>query len=138
MTGKEIFSIALGLSHPWQISDIRLERVSEVERELHIYLDFERGFKFLTRSGSYTTAYDTEHRQWQHLNFFQHRCYLQARAPRLRDGEGKVYMEQVPWARLGSGFTLIFEAYAMLLTESEMPVCKEPYFFLLILLLMFY
>jgi hypothetical protein len=52
MTGKDIFSIALGLSRAWQISDIRLERVSEVERELHIYLDFERGFKFLTRSGS--------------------------------------------------------------------------------------
>jgi transposase len=87
-------------------------------------LDFERGFKFLTRSGNYSTAYDTEHKQWQHLNFFQHRCYLHARVPRLRDAEDKVYMEQVPWSRPGSGFTLMFEAYAMLLIESEMPVCK--------------
>jgi transposase len=124
MNSKEIFSSALGLSRPWQISDVRLEAVSEIERELHIYLDFERGFKFLTRSGSYSTAYDTEQKEWQHLNFFQHRCYLHARVPRLQDSEGRVYLENVPWARPGSGFTLMFEAYAMLLIESEMPVCK--------------
>ncbi|MDR0575847.1 MAG: transposase family protein [Tannerella sp.] len=43
---------------------------------------------FSTHSGSYTTAYDTEHKRWQHLNFFQHRCYLHARVPRLQDAEG--------------------------------------------------
>ena len=30
----------------------------------------------------------------------------------------------MPWARSGSGFTLLFEAYSMLLIEYEMPVCK--------------
>jgi len=29
-----------------------------------------------------------------------------------------------PWSRTGSGFTLLFEAYAVLLIESEMPVGK--------------
>lgn len=33
-------------------------------------------------------------------------------------------MVQVPWARAESGFTLLFEAYAMLLIEYEMPVNK--------------
>ncbi|MDR0575846.1 MAG: hypothetical protein LBG96_17795 [Tannerella sp.] len=47
MNSKEIFSIALGHSSPWQISDIRFECILEIERELHIYLDFERDFKFL-------------------------------------------------------------------------------------------
>jgi transposase len=31
---------------------------------------------------------------------------------------------EVPWARPGSGFTLLFEAFSMLLIESEMPVNK--------------
>jgi len=31
---------------------------------------------------------------------------------------------QVPWARQGSGFTLLFEAFAMLLIEYEMPINK--------------
>ena len=30
----------------------------------------------------------------------------------------------VPWARKGSGFTLLFEAFSMLLIESEMPISK--------------
>lgn len=124
MNSKEIFSKALSLTSPWQIKEVRLEETEEKEKELHIYLDFERGFKFLTRTGNQTTAYDTEEKQWQHMNFFEHRCYLHARVPRLQDSEGKVYLSEVPWARSGSGFTLMFEAYAMLLIESEMPVCK--------------
>jgi transposase len=123
MNSIEIFSLALGLESPWHIKEVRFELLNQ-ERELHIYLDFERGFKFLTRSGNYTSAYDTEEKRWQHLNFFQHRCYLHARVPRLQDAEGKVYLLQVPWSRPGSGFTLLFEAYAMLLIESEMPVCN--------------
>jgi transposase len=42
----------------------------------------------------------------------------------LLDADGKVYQVEVPWARAGSGFTLLFEAYAMLLIECEMPVCN--------------
>jgi transposase len=124
MNSKELFSIALGLSEPWEIQEICIEGSSDKEKELHIYLDFARGTKFLNRSGEYVTAYDTEEKRWQHLNFFQHRCYLHARVPRLQDAEGKVYQIGVPWARSGSGFTLLFEAYTMLLIESEMPVCN--------------
>ena len=124
MNSIELFSVALGLSSPWQIRSVCFEETSDNERELHIYLDFARGTKFLSRTGEYTTAYDTEEKRWQHLNFFQHRCYLHARVPRLRDAQGKVYQAEVPWARPGSGFTLLFEAYAMLLIEYEMPVCK--------------
>ena len=121
---REIFSLALGLAVPWQIREVRLESVPNGDHELHIYLDFARGTKFLNRTGEYVTAYDTEEKTWQHLNFFQHRCYLHARVPRLLDAEGKVYQIDVPWARSGSGFTLLFEAYAMLLIECEMPVCN--------------
>jgi len=124
MNSTELFSIALGLEYPWHIGEVVFESVSVGERELHIYLDFARGSKFLSRTGSWTTAYDTEEKRWQHLNFFQHRCYLHARVPRLLDADGKIYQIEVPWARSGSGFTLLLEAYAMLLIESEMPVCN--------------
>ncbi|MDR1896215.1 MAG: ISL3 family transposase, partial [Prevotellaceae bacterium] len=124
MNSTELFSIALCLESPWQIREVRFEELESRERELHIYIDFERGFKFPSRTGERTGAYDTEEKQWQHLNFFQHRCYLHARVPRLQDADGKVYQVQVPWARAGSGFTMLFEAYAMLLIESEMPVCN--------------
>jgi transposase len=126
MHTTEIFNIALGLSRPWYISEVELLAITESkEKELHIYPDFEKGFKFKTGNNSSSSAYDTEEKMWQHLNFFQHRCCLHARVPRVKDAvSGKVSRVQVPWAREGSGFTLLFEAYAMLLIESEMPVCK--------------
>jgi transposase len=91
---------------------------------LHLYLTFERGYKFTEEQGLSTTAYDTIDRTWQHLNFFQHRCYLHARVPRIKTGENSIHQVAVPWARENSGFTLLFEAYTMLLIESEMPVSK--------------
>lgn len=122
MNSKEIFRIALGLSNPWYVE--RVEFIDSTDsKELHLYLNFERGYQFPTSTGS-SSAYDTVDRTWQHLNFFQHRCYLHARIPRVKTGEGSIHQVSVPWARENSGFTLLFEAYAMLLIESEMPVSK--------------
>lgn len=127
---KEIFKIALDLQSPWEIKAIRFEKGKEA-KELHIYLDFPRGSKFKGVDGKSYTAYDTVERTWQHLNFFEHRCYIHARVPRVKDENGKVKTQSVHWARNGSGFTLLFselialrEAYTMLLIESEMPVNK--------------
>lgn len=119
----EIFELALGLTAPWYVE--KVEFITEgTERELHIHIDFKKGYKFELPDGSSNSAYDTKDRTWQHLNFFQHKCYLHARVPRVKDGEGKVTLQNVPWARKNSGFTLLFEAYSMLLIENEMPVSK--------------
>ncbi len=56
------------------------------------------------------------------MNFFQYRCYLHARVPRVKQSDGKTEVQPVPRARKGSGFTLLFEAFSMLLIEKEMPV----------------
>ncbi len=58
------------------------------------------------------------------LTFFQHKCYLHAKVPRVMQSDGKIKTQEVPWARKGSGFTLLFEAFSMLLIENEMPVNK--------------
>jgi transposase len=123
MNSKEIFSLALNLSEPWFINDIQMAiPKGSIAGEINIYIDFQRGFKFKDKHGKETTAYDTVQRQWRHLNFFQHECYIHARVPRIKtEGEG-IENVHVPWAREGSGFTLLFEALSMLLIESEMPV----------------
>ena len=117
----QIFALALGLSSPWIIENIKFDQ--ETSR-LDIYLKFERGTKFLMNDTNEYTAHDTVERQWEHLNFFQHRCYLHAKVPRVKQKDGKIQTQPVPWARKGSGFTLLFEAFAMLLIENEMPVNK--------------
>lgn len=117
----EIFSIALGLQEPWHINQVIFDKENQ---QLDIHLSFTRGYKFKAEDGEEYTAHDTIERRWQHLNFFQHKCYLHAKVPKVRQSDGKAKMQAVPWARKGSGFTLLFEAFSMLLIENEMPVNK--------------
>ena len=62
-----------------------------------------------------------EDKTWRLLNFFQHECYLHRRVPRIIIimSNGKYKMVEVPRARPKSGLTLLFEAYMMMLVESE-------------------
>jgi transposase len=119
MNSIELFTLALGLEKPWIITKIDIDPSIP---QLDIHIDFERGSKFLMPDGAYYTAYDSSDHTWQHLNFFQYRCYLHARVPRVKQSDGKTEVQSVPWARKGSGFTLLFEAFSMLLIEKEMPV----------------
>lgn len=120
MNSNQIFELALGLTKPWYVKEIKMNKAEgSVHGQIDIYLDFEKGFNFPEGK-----THDTVSRTWQHLNFFQHTCFLHARVPRLATGDGKVETVKVPWARPGSGFTLLFEAFGMLLIESEMPVNK--------------
>ncbi|SDZ74027.1 Transposase [Arachidicoccus rhizosphaerae] len=117
--------MALNLSSPWEITKMELTKPDGLKRgQLDIYIDFTAGSQFVDDKGNFCGVYDTEERKWQHLNFFEHNCFLHARVPRIKQKDGKVKTVQVPWARPGSGFTLLFEAFAMLLIEYEMPVNK--------------
>jgi transposase len=51
-------------------------------------------------------------------NFFQHEAYIHARVPRIDCKAHGVHMIDVPWARKGSGFTLLFEALVMVMVKE--------------------
>jgi transposase len=62
------------------------------------------------------------HRSWRHLDFFQFEAWRHPSVPRVAcTACGKTSQEPVPWAREGSGFTLLFEALAPSLCK-ELPV----------------
>ena len=112
----ELFTLALGLSHPWICTKI------EFKPEIHlldIWIDFARGSRFTCPScgASECAVHDTTEKEWRHLNFFQHECYLHARVPRVRCSDCGVHLVAVPWSRPGSGFTLLFEALVMTMAE---------------------
>ena len=117
---KDPFALALGLAKPWYV--VRNE-LDTVERQLEIGIDFERGGTFACpecgRAGC--KAYDTEERRWRHLNFVQFETVLSARVPRVDCGRCGKRPVPVPWARPGSGFTLLFEAL-LLTMVPHMPV----------------
>jgi len=120
MRDTDLFQLALVLRPPWQVVSCAFDVDN---RRLDIEIDFPRGSIFSCpscgREGC--SAYDTERRTWRHLNFFQHEAYLTTRVPRVRCGKCGIKTVEVPWARSGSGFTLLFEALIMLMAKA-MPV----------------
>jgi transposase len=119
MQDRELLQSALGLAPPWRV--VRSE-FDAARRRLDIHLDFAAGSRFACAScGAACPAYDTEEASWRHLNFFQHEAYLHARVPRVECKSCGIKRIAVPWARSGSGFTLLFEALVMALVQA-MPV----------------
>lgn len=113
-----LFSLALGLTKPWQVTDLKF---SKEEGRLDLWLDFLKGSKFPCPACDETKeaeVHDTQDRTWRHLNFFQYETYLHARVPRVRCGSCGVKQVEVPWARPGSGFTLLFELLVLSLSRE--------------------
>jgi transposase len=119
MTPEELFTAALGLGRQWRVAECRFE--GEPKR-LELRLEHVPGEHFeCPVCKDLCGIHDTIERRWRHMNFFQYRCELVARVPRTWCRKDGVHQVQVPWAREGSGFTLMMEALMMLLS-AEMPV----------------
>jgi transposase len=120
MRDTTLLQQALGLTVPWTVS--RSDFDPEAKR-LDIQIDFAPGSRFACPAcgAADCPAHDTERTSWRHLNFFQHEAHLNARVPRVRCDKCGVRKVGVPWARPGSGFTLLFEAMVMAMVPA-MPV----------------
>ena len=99
MNSIEIFQLALQLQEPWYVSSVRFEEGLEGGKELHIEIDFEKGFEFEPDA----KVHDRTKREWRHLNFFvrgtpfgEHTCYLHCKVPRIKSPDGKVKTIAVP------------------------------------------
>jgi len=120
MRDTNLLQLALGLTPPWTVMRSDFDAAA---RRLDIRLDFPRGSRFPCPDcgAADCPAYDTEQMTWRHLNFFQHQAWLHARVPRVRCPACGIKKIGVPWARAGSGFTLLFEALVMAMIPA-MPV----------------
>jgi len=122
---QELFRVALGLATPWVVSKIEF---SEEQRQLELWLDFPAGSRFVCpecgrggRDGrDECGVYDSSERTWRHLNFFEHKTLLHARQPRIECPDHGVKTVEVPWSRPGSGFTLLMEAFILVLVRGGM------------------
>jgi len=121
---QELFQMALNVTDPWFVSDLIFD---EKAKRLDIYIDFKKGSTFgyidpkSKEEFAGLKAYDTKDKQWRHLNFFEHECYLHARVPRVKLPDGKAKLISTPWEGWSNGFTLLFEALALQLCQA-MPV----------------
>ena len=122
MQEQELFAAALGLQSPWYVSNLVF---SKKGKRLDIEIDFNPGSEFpCSCCGKPAKVHDTKKMSWRHMDFFQHQAYLHARVPRVSCSHGcGVKQIGVPWARTGSGFTLLFEALVLSYCK-EVPVNK--------------
>ena len=138
METNDLFTTALQLTDPWYVDKVEFLPSEMEPEELHIHINFQRGatFHFYKDSEDDSSimvdddgnpiefkAHDTVDRTWRHLNFFQYKTYIHARVPKLHVGKGKGSSPtvRVPWARPGSGFTLLFESWVLELAKHIPP-----------------
>ena len=121
MNSESLFTAALGLIPPWQVLDIQFD----LEKgRIDFKVGFSSGAKFSCPECGEAGqgVHDTRARTWRHLNFFQYQAFIHADLPRVRcAGCGKTKQIPVPWARSGSGFSLLMEALLVVLAK-QMPV----------------
>jgi transposase len=119
MLEQQLFQIALQIEDPLYVREVVF---SPDEGQLNLYLDFKRGGKFSCPE-CFTPdlpVQNTVAKTWRHLNFFQYKCYIHLRTPRVICKCG-VRLWTPPWSHARSGFTMLFEALIMMLAKT-MPI----------------
>ncbi|TQM93949.1 ISL3 family transposase [Roseinatronobacter monicus] len=116
-----LFTTALGLQAPWSVTDVRFDAKL---KEIHFDVRFKAGSRFACPScgAPDQPVHDTRSRIWEHLRFFEHKAFIHADVPRVACSQcSKTGQVPVPWARSGSGFSQLFEAFVIALVR-QMPV----------------
>jgi len=123
MQPHQVFSVALGLTPPWDVVDVVFDEAGSKGRgHLLLRLDFPAGSRFPCPTCAKPCAvHDTRVRRWRHLDFFQHETILEARVPRTTCDEHGVHLVPVPWGRERGGFTELMAAHILMLAR-EMPM----------------
>ncbi|MGH3716819.1 MAG: hypothetical protein ACRDT4_25675 [Micromonosporaceae bacterium] len=101
-----LFTAALGLGAPWRVTEAVF---AEDIGRLDLQVDYPRGTRCMTpttRRGGLWISFSTK-------------AFLPARVPRVRCPEHGVRLVQVPWARPGSGFTMLFEALVLTFAKGD-------------------
>jgi len=90
---------------------------------LDIWIDFESGSKveYPEWREQGRSVHDISEKTWRHLNFFQNKTYLHCRVPRVTYDRCGVHQVRVPWAREQSVFTLLTDAFILVMVQ-DMPV----------------
>lgn len=113
---EALFETALGIVAPWYVSGLDFDAAGH---RLTLRIDFQRGSRFpVAGIEGQHPVHDTVTKSYRHLNFFQYECVLEVRVPRVRLPEGGIRQVEPDWAGRLSGFTLLFEAFIVLMARD--------------------
>jgi len=104
-----IFAIALGIKEPWKV--VKAEFIPSKRNpgmmEVHVYVGYCGKTHKCPACGKENPVQGSREGVWQHLCFFQHSAYVHAKCPKVQCGEHGMRNIEAPWAKAGSGFTLV-------------------------------
>lgn len=110
MNSNDIIMLPIGQQAPWEITG----QLLDMDKSPMSTIQAQRGTRYpCPICGMLCHAHDFKEITWRHLNCFQHHCFITAAVPRVRCLEHGMKQNEVPWARKGSKFTLLFEQAAM-------------------------
>lgn len=118
MLTTQFFEQLLGLTSPYSVTEVRYDSAPETAG-VHIRIGISSDYR-----PESATIHDYTERTWRHLNLFEHACYLHCRVPKYKYKGGGVRTLEVPWARPGSGFSLLFESLALEFVKLHGDVSK--------------
>ncbi len=120
MADAKLFEAALGIEAPWFVRDVAFDAKA---RTLTIAVDFKPGTRFAVPGvpGDHP-VHDTTVKRYRYLNFFQHKCFLEVRVPRVKGSDGSVRQVEPAFVGKLAGFTLLFGALILAFCR-EMPFC---------------
>ena len=108
MQDRDLYARILGLTAPWEVSDVKLDvKVGEIRISVSGRADAAFG---CPECAKLCGRYDTNKREWRHLDTCQFKTILVADVPRVECPDHGVRLVRVPWAEPGSRFTALMEA----------------------------
>lgn len=117
MNLNEHYALLLGLTSDWKVDRVCLEIA---QNRVDIYLSYIGKTGVCPDCGSNCHFHDhAPERTWRHLDTMQFATVLHAAPPRIRCDKHGVKTLPVPWAGKNSRFTLMFEAFAIVVLQAS-------------------
>jgi len=90
-------------------SDFAITSIVKDEDNKHIKIHLQYLNTYYEKDGKTYKLYDrTPEREWQHLNWFDYRCYLVSSLPRYISDDGKPKVIDINFAPKSKGYTHLF------------------------------
>jgi len=125
MQVEDHYGLLLGISSPWEISSVDLKME---QSRVDIYVEYTDSKGKCPECGVIHPKHDNRKvRTWRHLDTMQFSTFIHCQLPRVKCPDHKVKSVQAPWANKQSGFTLMFEAFAirLLLTSQSVESARK-------------
>jgi transposase len=107
----------LGLESPWEVANVTLDLESN---QVDIQVEYNSKSGFCPDCSSVCPLYDhSPKRSWRHLDTMQFKTLLHSKSPRIKCEKHGIKTIPLPWARKNSGFTLLFEAFAVTVLNAS-------------------